>query len=135
MKLFDGTGFRFLDLNLYMSIYSQSPFLDDRWEKWIDDAGEAAVSLGMGFCQAHAPDGNLHAAGETFDVFLGATIRSIEACAKLGIPHLVMHLQDIGGFPSREYRQLNLQRNRTFFEKLFPVMEKTRSSCPDREQL
>ena len=125
VELFDGTGFRLLDLNLYTSIYSRSPFLDDRWKKWIDDAGETAASLNIGFCQAHAPNGNLHASGEEFDVFLGATIRSIEACARLGIFNIVTHQQDIGGFPSREYRHLNLQRNREFFEKLFPAMEKT----------
>lgn len=125
VKLFDGTGFRFLDLNLYRSISPQSPFLDDRWPQWIDDAGEAAASLNITFCQAHAPDGNLHATGEIFDVFLGATIRSIEACSRLRIPHIVVHQQDIGGYPSREYRQLNLRRNRAFFAKLFPVMEQT----------
>ena len=125
VRLYDGTGFRLLDLNLYRAIYPGSAFLDDRWEKWIDDAGATAADLNIGFCQAHAPDGNLHNSGEKFEVFLGATIRSIEACARLGIPHIVTHQQDIGGYPSREYRQLNLQRNREFFEKLFPVMEKT----------
>ncbi|OPZ28862.1 MAG: fructoselysine 3-epimerase [Lentisphaerae bacterium ADurb.BinA184] len=125
VRLFEGTGFRFLDLNLYRSIYPQSPFLDDRWEAWIEDAGAAAAALKMGFCQAHGPDGNLHATGEGFDVFLGATVRSIEACARLGIGNIVVHQQDIGGFPSREYRRQNLERNRAFFEKLFPAMERT----------
>ena len=124
---FEGTGFRFLDLNLYRSIYPGSPFLDDRWEAWVREAGDAAAALGIRFCQAHAPNGNLHESGEAFDVFLGATIRSIEACAMLGIPHIVTHQQDIGGFPSREYYRQNLQRNRAFFARLFPVMEKTES--------
>lgn len=122
---FEGTGFRFLDLNLYRSIYPGSPFLDDRWEAWVREAGDAAAALGIRFCQAHAPNGNLHESGEAFDVFLRATIRSIEACAMLGIPYIVTHQQDIGGFPSRDYRRQNLKRNRAFFARLFPVMEKT----------
>ncbi len=122
---FDGTGFRYLDFNFYKSIYPGSPFLDGQWERWIEDAKEAAAARNIRFCQAHAPDGNPFASGAEFDVFLGATIRSIEACGRLGIPHIVVHQRDIGGFPSREYQGLNLKRNRDFFARLFPVMEKT----------
>ncbi len=125
VRYFAGTGFRWLDLNLYRSIYPQSPFLDDRWERWIDAAGAAAADLDIGFCQAHGPNGNLHGSGEEFDVFLAATIRAIDACARLAIPHVVIHQQDIGGYPSRENRRLNLQQNRHFFARLFPVMDKT----------
>ena len=125
VSLFDGTGFRYLDLNLYHCVYTGSPMLDARWERWIGDGGDAATAHNLRFCQAHAPDGKLHIAGEAFDVFLNATIRSIEACARLGIPHIVTHQQDIGGYPSVANRQLNLQKNRAFFERLFPVMEKT----------
>jgi len=125
VRFYEGTGFRSLDLNLYTCIFAGSPFLDDRWKKWTDDGGNAASELNIDFSQAHAPTGNLHGSGEEFDVFLGATIRSIEACARLGIPNIIVHPQDIGGYPSREYRHLNLQRNRDFFEKLFPTMEKT----------
>ncbi len=125
VKMFAGTGFKWLDLNLYRSVFPESPFLGDGWKKWIDDAGEAASELGIGFCQAHAPNGNLHALGEEFDIFLGATIRAVEACGRLGIPHIVTHQQDIGGYPSREKQQLNLRRNRDFFARLFPVMERT----------
>jgi len=125
VNLFEGTGFRYLDLNLYRSIYPGSPFLDAHWERWIQDAAEAANVHKMSFCQAHAPDGNPFASGEEYDVFLKATIRSIEACGRLKIPHVVLHAKDIGGYPSRAYHGLNLKRNRDFFSLLFPVMEKT----------
>ncbi len=125
IRYFEGTGFRYLDFNFYSSIYPGSPFLDARWERWIEDARDAAAERQIRFCQAHAPSGNLFASGEEFDVFLGATLRSIEACGRLGIPHIVVHQQDIGGFPSRAYPGLNLKRNREFFSRLFPVMEKT----------
>lgn len=125
VRSFSGTGFRFLDLNLYRSIYPGSPFLDERWEKWIEEAGHTASELGIRFCQAHAPGGDLHGTGEAFDVFLAASIRSVETCARLEIPNLVMHAQDIGGYPSRANRRENLESNRRFFARLFPVMEKT----------
>ncbi len=125
VKAYDGTGFRYLDLNLYRAIHAGSPFLGAGWERWIDEGGEAAAAMGVRFCQAHAPDGKPHETGEAFDVFLAATIRSIDACARLGIPHVVVHQQDIGGYPSREQRTHNLKRNRAFFERLFPAMERT----------
>lgn len=123
VRLFEGTGFRFLDLNLYESIYANSPFLDDRWQQWIDDAGEAAAALGIKFCQAHAPNGDPHSSGEEQEVFARASRRAIEACSRLAIPAIVVHLRDIGGFPSRENRRLNLQHNRDFIRRLIPAME------------
>ncbi len=125
VRCYDGTGFRYLDLNLYRAVFAGSPLLDDRWQQWADDGGEAAAERGVRFCQAHAPDGNIHGSDDTFDVFLGATQRSIEMCSRLGIPRIVTHQQDIGGYPSRDNRRLNLQRNREFFARLFPVMERT----------
>lgn len=125
VRLFEETGFRHLDLNLYRSIYQGSPLLDERWDREVGEAAEAAAALNIRFCQAHAPDGKLFGTDEAFDVFLNATVRSIETCARLGIPNIVVHQQDIGGYPSRDYRRLNLQRNRDFFVRLFPAMERT----------
>ncbi len=125
VALFEGTGFRYLDLNLYGSMHAGSPILDDRWDRWIAEGGEAAAARGIRFCQCHAPAGNLHGEGETFEAFMMATRRSIEACGRLGIPNVVVHQQDIGGYPSAANRKLNLLKNREFFASLFPVMEKT----------
>ena len=125
IRCFEGTGFRHLDLNLYRSIYPGSPLLDARWDGLVSEAAETAAALGFDFCQAHAPCGKLHVPGEAFSVFLAATIRSIETCARLNIPAIVVHAQDIGGYPSRANRRENLLRNRAFFACLMPVMEKT----------
>jgi len=122
---FEGTGFRLLDLNLSKTVFPESFLLNDRWTAWFDELGEAAAALEIAFCQAHGPTGKLHTADEAADNLLRATIRSIEGCARLGIPHLIVHPQDIGGFPSRDQHRLNLEKNRAFFEKLFPVMEQT----------
>jgi sugar phosphate isomerase/epimerase len=125
VRCFEGTGFRHLDLNLYRSIYLGSPMLDERWDGLVDEVAGAAAGLGFDFCQAHAPDGKLHVPGEAFTVFQKATIRSIETCGRLGIPAIVVHAQDIGGYPSRANRRENLLRNRAFFASLMPTMEKT----------
>lgn len=122
---FDGTGFKYLDFNFYRSIYPGSPLLDERWEGWIEDAGKAAAVRGVQFCQAHAPDGNPFSSNEDREVYLKATIRTLEACAILGIPQIVIHSKDIGGYPSRDYHARNLEQNRRFFCQLFPIMEKT----------
>ncbi|NLL82864.1 MAG: sugar phosphate isomerase/epimerase [Lentisphaerae bacterium] len=122
---FEGTGFRNLDLSLYHTIYNGSPFLADNWKEWIEAGGVEAERRGVTFMQAHSPNGNPYSEGETYEVFIKATIRSIEACGILGIPHIIVHHCDIGGYPSAANRRLNLERNRDFFVKLFPMMERT----------
>ena len=93
IKLFEPTGFKYLDYSFYRIIYPGSPYLaaGDGWKREIETARETANQLNIGFVQAHAPDGDHFNAGEARDALILATKRSIEACAMLGIPGTVVH--------------------------------------------
>ena len=122
VKLFAGTGFKLLDMNFYLENYSDSPFVvpGDDWKKLVGDAGEAAAKIGIGFCQAHSPDGEHYILGENRDNLLTATKRTIEACAMLGIKDTVIHAGVSAAFTPCEF----MKRNRDFYSELFDTSEK-----------
>lgn len=122
VKLFAGTGFKLLDMDFYLQNHLGSPFVagGDDWKKLVCDAGETAAKIGVGFCQAHAPDGEHYISGENRDNLLTATKRSIEACAMLGIKDIVVHAAASAAFTPREF----VKRNRDFYSELFATMEK-----------
>ena len=87
------TGFRYLDFNfLDLNRTVQSPFVGPDWERYVDEAGEAAAKNGAVFNQAHAPcyDG-LRFPGMTDADVAVYQARAIQGCAKLGIPWMVFH--------------------------------------------
>ena len=125
VRLFKGTGFKCLDFNFYQMNKPGHPFRSDDWMREIEDAAIAAEEIGVTFVQAHAPAGSFFSAGEEYEHFIRTTIRSIEACAFLGVKEIVVHpvfthpsIPDAG-------RKGYLEYNRRFYENFFPVMEKT----------
>lgn len=122
IRLFEGTGFKVLDLNLYTVNFPKSPWVakGGKWKRITEEAGQAAAELGMSFNQAHAPDGEHFTPGEARDNLLLATRRSIEACAMLGIKNIVVHP---AGNPSFTPTQFMI-KNREFYTELYPHMEK-----------
>lgn len=124
VRMFEGTGFKYLDYDFYGVIYPGSPFLADHWLDHVMEAGEAADRLGMKFVQAHSP--NYNPQDPNFDHAAGmlATIRSIEACGHLGIPNLVVHSGFSYDYRYPQDRDGYFAFNRKFYESLFPAMEK-----------
>ena len=115
-------GFRYIDLNMF-HIYENDELLVS--EKWLDNAKhlkEFAQERGMKFVQAHSPGGNplRDAEQDYFERLFQATVRSIEVCGELGIPNTVVHLGLEVGIEKKEF----FERNKKFYEKLFPYMEK-----------
>ena len=111
-------GFRHVDLSMYHVIYSGSPWLapGDGWKREIKDAAAAAEQNGLDFCQAHSPDGEHFAKGEARDALELTTLRSIEACSMLGIPHTVVHAAHIPGATPQEFLRENIAFFRRFEE-------------------
>ena len=43
VRLFEGTGFKYLDYDFYSVIYPGSPFLGDKWMDQVKEAADAAA--------------------------------------------------------------------------------------------
>ena len=130
VRLFEGTGFRYLDFDFYSTTTnSESPFLGNDWMKHVAAAGEAAAQLGFTFVQAHSPqynplDPNQLSLTLDREILTRALNRSIEACGYLGIPNIVVHSGMSANFPYPEGKKSYFAAARKFHESLFPMMEK-----------
>ncbi|NLD87582.1 MAG: sugar phosphate isomerase/epimerase [Clostridiales bacterium] len=111
-------GFRYIDMSFYDG--DRSPLAHDDYLERVKRLRYFADGLEMKFVQAHSPSGNPLCTDSGLDDMLMYSIRSIEACAELGIKNTVLHAgwrDDIG---RDEYFSLN----REFFSRLYPAMER-----------
>lgn len=113
-------GFRYIDLGMYDIKDDDELLSSDNWRENAERIGEYAKNNGALFVQAHSPGGNPLTEDEASERLIDATIRSIEICGILKIPNIVVHAGMLPGIDKKEY----FERNRTFFRKLFPAMEK-----------
>ena len=114
-------GFRYIDLSMY-SFTEDSVYMQDNWRDAVQELKELAQSLGMRFVQAHSQGGNPLSEDESHvDFLVRATLRSIEICEMLGIPSTVVH----NGYARGISRQEWFERNKRFYQRLFPTMEKS----------
>ena len=124
VRFYEGTGFRHLDYSFYNVIHEGSPFLGDRWLDEVEEAGREAERLGFDFIQAHSPNYNPFDPKADHEAGMLATIRSIEACGRLGIPNIVVHPGMTTELTYPDGRDGYFSRNRDFYRSLFPAMEK-----------
>ena len=118
-ELYDA-GFRYIDLDMY-SFTPDSPYMQDSWREEAEKIKALAEELGMKFVQAHSQGGNpLSDDTAHVDFLVAATIRSIEICQVLGIENTVVHF----GFAKGISKEQAFERNRDFFRRLFPAMER-----------
>ena len=114
-------GFRYIDLSMY-SLTPNSPYMGENWKEAVQELKNEAERLNMKFVQAHSQGGNvLGPDREKADFILRSTIRSIEICGELGIPNTVVHPGSGQGFTKEEW----FEKNKGFYQQLFPAMEKT----------
>lgn len=113
-------GFRYIDLGIY-GLTPDSPYMRPDWRDTVNRLKAVADELGMEFVQAHSPIGNpLSDDPQHVQMITDATIRSIEVCQMLGIKETVSHGGKIEGISKEEF----FDRNKAFFQKLIPTMEK-----------
>lgn len=112
-------GFRYIDLSMY-SFTPDSAYMKDDWRDAVKALKQEADAIGMTFVQAHSQGGNaLRDDAEHVSFLVDATVRSIEICHALGIKNTVVHPGYAKGISKEEW----FERNRCFYQKLFPVME------------
>ena len=124
VRAFEGTGFKYLDYSFYNVIYPGSPFLGNDWLREVEEAAEAAAKLGFTFVQSHSPRYNFLNPDADHETGMLATIRSIEACGRLGIPNIVVHSGASWNILYPEDRDEYFRVNKVFYKSLFPAMEK-----------
>ena len=113
-------GFRYIDLNMY-TFTPDCAYMQDGWKGEVQKLKNLADDLGMEFVQAHSQGGNpLSEDGAHIDFLLQATVRSIEICEMLGIKNTVVHNGFARGMSKEEW----FEKNKKFYQKLFPVMER-----------
>ncbi|MBQ3221124.1 MAG: sugar phosphate isomerase/epimerase [Clostridia bacterium] len=113
-------GFKYIDLSMY-EFTPDSPYMQENWREEVQKIKELADGFGMKFVQAHSQGGNpLSENKAEADFILDATIRSIEICQMLGIKNTVVHSGFGVGLSKEEW----FEKNKAFYAKLFPVMEK-----------
>ena len=113
-------GFRYADLDMY-TFTPDCVYMSDEWRDAVKALKTESERLGMRFVQAHSQGGNpLDGDADKVKFILDATVRSIEICHELGIPNTVVHC----GFEKGPSRDGWFEKNREFYKKLYPVMEK-----------
>lgn len=122
VRAFEGTGFKHLDFSFYESNYAGSPFMSDNWVKGIAAASKEAEKMGIDFVQAHSPKNTVF--GDDPEAAIKGNIRSIEACAYLGIKKLVVHSGRDASFKGSQNMKNYNEAVRRFYESLYPAMEK-----------
>lgn len=122
VRCYEGTGFRHLDYSFYRKNFPCSEFMGNNWIKEIAAASKEAEKLGFDFVQAHSP-GNDYFSKDKKEVIDG-NIRSIEACAYLGIDRIVVHSGRSNSFFLPQDMKTYLNGIKEFYSALFPAMEK-----------
>ncbi len=110
-------GFRYADYNFGIDYRRRDGIYSENAEAHIENINITAEKLGIKLVQAHAPMGRPL---EDDGMFLGETLRCIEACGKLGIPNVVVH----SGYSMGIGREETFERNRRFFLPLLECAEK-----------
>lgn len=120
IKYVKEAGFKYIDLSLYSEAENDALLLSDNWEREADRLGNYAEKEGLEFVQSHATGLNPLGGEEDFEFAVQRTIRCIEICGALNIPNTVVH-------PGRDKNVTKEEwfgKNKSFFERLFPAMEK-----------
>ncbi|MBQ8401342.1 MAG: sugar phosphate isomerase/epimerase [Clostridia bacterium] len=118
MEYIHQAGFRYLDYNFGSDYARRDGVYSENWKEYLQTVQEKADGLSVKFIQAHSPMGAPIADGN--DAFTEDTIRCVEACGILGIPNIVVHSGYTKGLTIRE----TFDKNKIFYEKLFPMAEK-----------
>jgi len=121
VRLFKDTPFRYINLEQdtadYFLCQSDAP-----WQRELEDWVRAAEEAGVTYAVSHAPCMNAFSGDRTdYDVTVRAIRRSIESCAELKIPRIVVHASFSPDFTAREFTE----QNRRFYGDLLDTAEKS----------
>ena len=114
-------GFQHIDLSLYAVKPGDALLSDADWKKNAHALLEYTRRLGADFVQAHSIGFNPLLKDDFWQKGFDATVRSLEICQVLGIPHTVVH----AGWKKGLDKDGFFEENRRFYQLLIPYMEET----------
>ncbi|MBQ1950343.1 MAG: sugar phosphate isomerase/epimerase [Clostridia bacterium] len=120
IKHVHAAGFRCMDLSLYTVREGDELLVLEDWRKTASRIKDYADRNGIEFVQSHGPGLNPLESDASFENAVALTIRAIEVCGELGIPNMVVH----PGWDSNATKEEWFVKNKQFFARLFPAMEK-----------
>lgn len=119
IELLSQTPFKYLDFS-----FGLCGKMDGDWRKQIEECGELAAKNNMKFIQAHSTDINLFSAKHDHEEELCRFEKTLEACAMLGIPNVVVHPLTIDGVMYPDGRNDFFAFNKKVYEQFIPYMER-----------
>lgn len=124
MELAFVAGFDTFDISFYDWSLPHSPFLTDRWEKWLARIERKKDELGVSFGQCHAYTYNFCAPMTAAERARHEELveRSIYCCAALGSPLCVTHPET--DFDSPALVKSSKEKNTAYFQELLRKTEK-----------
>lgn len=117
IEIVSGAGFQGLDYSMFDLNREDNPVNHSDYESRMESFKRIAEDCGVYFNQTHAPFPSFKTddGGYSEEVF-PMLVRSIEATAILGAPHVVMHPQPCG--------EQSHEKNLEFFERLAPYCKR-----------
>ena len=111
-------GFKYADYNFGTDHLRKNGIYSENYKEYCKSVVDAAKEIGITLIQSHSPMGKpfLDEDGS----FLADTIRCVEACALMNIPHVVVH----AGYAQDLTIEENFERNKQFFIPLLKEAEK-----------
>ena len=113
-------GFKYLDYSFGTEFDSKTGVFSIEKDAYIEDIKRHCERLGVKYVQAHAPMGSPIIKNDEHTALVNGTKTCIEACARLGIPNIVVH----SGYQWGISREETFERNKEFYGELLPCAEK-----------
>ncbi|HEY3377631.1 MAG TPA: sugar phosphate isomerase/epimerase [Armatimonadota bacterium] len=116
---YDGVDFNFWDLVRRVNWHD-----DAEADRWLDALAQSTADAGLTWVQGHGPVFDIfqNAAEDIFQRDLCAP--ALRACARLGVPWLVLHPCTAAGAFDRAHLNMLLETNRDFVRTLLPLCER-----------
>ncbi len=118
MEYIRRAGFKYIDYNFGSDYNSKTGIFGSDPEGHIENVLKKADELGVKLIQSHSPMGRPLA--DEDGSFLRDTAKCVEACAKMGIPNVVIH----SGYLKDISKEECFERNKCFFMPLIELGEK-----------
>ncbi len=120
VKAIAKAGFRYVDYSFGPDFRRKDGIYGADPQGYLNELLRLADSLECRFIQSHAPMGRPLVKNAEWEDFMVANKKSIEACAILGIPYVVIH----SGYAPGLSKEETMEQNKAFYDALLPTAEK-----------